>query len=495
VSATPPGDTDHGGALEAVESRTAGNRIIRGGAIRAAGYVAGTGGTALAFALLLRHLSVVDFGRFSTVIALVTVATGLAEAGLTVVGQRLYATADAEGRRRLMRNLVGIRLLLTPVAVVACALFAVVAGYGTTLVVGTLVAGAGAVLAATAGTVAIPLAMELRYGTVTFLEVARQLTIVAGIVLLVALDASLGAFFLVYLAAGVVMLVLAAIAAGREQVSAPAVAWTEWRAILAEAGPLALFTAVNVFYLKLLIVMASLLTTGEELGLFATASRVTEVLVGLPTFMVGVAFPLLAHAGAHDEERLAYAMQRIGEVTLLLAALFTVVLVVGAEPVIRIFAGSGYEEAVPVLRIQALALLGASMTQAWILGVVAVGAQRMLVVVNVLALASVGVLGAALIPPLDAQGASLAAVLGEAILAVAMIVALARARPALTPDLRYVPRVALASGVALCCLLLPAPALVQAGVAAVVLVGVAWCVRAVPAELVGALVRRDPAGT
>ena len=91
----------------------------------------GTGSTALAFALLLRHLSVVDFGRFSTVIALVTVAAGLAKAGLTVVGQRLYATADAAGRRRLIRNLVGIRLLLTPVAVVGCALFAVVAGYGT----------------------------------------------------------------------------------------------------------------------------------------------------------------------------------------------------------------------------------------------------------------------------------------------------------------------------------------------------------------------------
>ena len=108
--------------------------------------------------------------------------------------------------------------------------------------------------------------------------------------------------------------------------------------------------------------------------------------------MVGVAFPLLAHAGAHDEERLAYAMQRIGEVTLLIAALFTVVLVIAAEPVIEVFAGSGYEEAVPVLRIQALALLGASMTQAWILGIVAVGAQRMLVAVNVLAVASVAVL-------------------------------------------------------------------------------------------------------
>ncbi|HEY3188811.1 MAG TPA: polysaccharide biosynthesis C-terminal domain-containing protein, partial [Solirubrobacteraceae bacterium] len=156
-------------------------------------------------------------------------------------------------------------------------------------------------------------------------------------------------------------------------------------------------------------------------------------------------------------------------------------------------AGDAYGAAVPVLRIQALALIGASMTQAWILGIIAVGAQRALVAVNVVALVSVAVLGAALIPPLDAKGASLAAVAGETILALAMVVALTRARPALAPDLRYVPRVALAAGVALACALIPAPAVVQAALAAAVLVAVAWVVRAVPVELVGALLRRDPA--
>jgi O-antigen/teichoic acid export membrane protein len=486
---TPPVDTEPGetdGSLAEIESRTAGARIIRGGTVRAGGYLVSTGTTAVAFALLLRHLGVVDFGRFSTVIALVTIAAGLAEAGLQVTAQRRFAVASLAGQRALLRDVIGIRLVFTPVAVVVCAVFALAAGYGSTLVWGTLVAGTGAVIVVVAGTMAIPLAMQLRYVALTLLEVGRQLVIVAGIVVLVAAGAGLGAFFAVYLAAGVAMLILTVAVVGRRYVVAPRLRSSEWRPIVREAAPLALALAINVLYLKVLIVMASLLTSGKEVGLFATASRVTEVLVGLPTFMVGVAFPLLAHAGAHDEERLTYALQRIAEVTLLVACGFVVILVVAAEPIIAVFGGPGYEGAVPVLRIQALALVGASMTQAWIQGVIAIQAQRALVAVNVLATSSVLVLGAALIPTWDAQGAATAAVCGEAVMGIAMLRALVGARRSLRPDLRFAWRVAAAAAAAFVPLLLPVAPAVQ-GVLAVAVYGVAaFALRAVPVEVLRA---------
>ena len=40
--------------------------------------------------LLLRHLGVAQFGRYATVIALAAIVAGLADAGLTVAGQREY---------------------------------------------------------------------------------------------------------------------------------------------------------------------------------------------------------------------------------------------------------------------------------------------------------------------------------------------------------------------------------------------------------------------
>ena len=386
---------------------------------------------------------------------------------------------------------MGIRLLLTPIAVLACAAFAVAAGYTTAMIVGTIVAGAGAVLAATAGTVLIPIAMELRYGALTFVEVARQLAIVAGIALLVAVSATLGWFFVVYFASGALMLALAAALADRRYVVAPAVNRAEWVAILREAGPMALFVAVNVFYLKLLIILASLLTSGEELGLFATASRVTEVLVGLPIFMVGVAFPLLAHAGAHDEDRLAYAMQRIGEVTLVVAVFFAVVIVVAADPIIQVFGGSAYDAAIPVLRIQAFALdrclahpgmdpgcgrgagpAAAHRGQPRCRGV-GCGARR----------------GAD--PALRCQGRIAGRGDRETILAAAMLVASSRTARAAS-EARLCPEGAAGGRRRHGAMLLPAAAVVQTSSPLSVFFAAAWVLRAIPVEVLRAFLHRDP---
>lgn len=483
--------------MSAVEGRDAGDRIIRGGALRSGGYLVSTGATAIAFAFLLRHLGVDDFGRFATVIALMAVAVGLTDAGLTVIGQRRYAgAATVEAQRAVLADLVGVRLALTPLGVGVAVVFSLLAGYSSTMVVGVLVAGAGGVMWTTAQTIALPLTVELKLGRVTIMEVARQLAVVAGIAILVAADAGLSAFFWPYFASGVVTLIVSVALVSRAHVVGPSTAVRAWLPMLREAGPLALSIAINTFYVRMLIVLASLLIVEHEVGLFATASRVTEVLLGLPVFLFGTAFPLLAHAGTRDEARLAYAMQRIAEVGLLVAGLFIVVLEIGAEPIVRVFGGEEFLGAVPVLRWQALAILGATLTQAWVLGVVAVDAQRALIWVNGVALGTVAVLGFALIPPFEAEGASIAAALGEATLAVVTLVALVRARPALRPTLRNLPRVALAAGAAALLVLSPLPDAIDAVLGAGVFLAVAWVLDAVPVELASALLRRgEPAVT
>ena len=57
-------------------SPEAGGKAIRGGAIRTAGYGVGLLLTAIASVFLLRHLGVVRFGQYTTVIAIVTIVQG-----------------------------------------------------------------------------------------------------------------------------------------------------------------------------------------------------------------------------------------------------------------------------------------------------------------------------------------------------------------------------------------------------------------------------------
>jgi O-antigen/teichoic acid export membrane protein len=479
----------------AVTGPDAGGKAIRGGMIRVTGYGAGLLLTAVASIFLLRHLGVVRFGQYATVVAIVTVVQGVTDAGLTLVGQREYVHADAERRRTLLADLVGIRLVLTPLGVALGVLFALVAGYPNALVTGTLLAGIGVVLAVVAATLTMPLTVDLRYGAVTATELARQLVIVGGIVALVVAGAGLVPFFVVYVAAGAVAVAVALAFVGVRGWVVPRFAWREWKALLREAAPVALSSVVNVTYVRTLIILASLLATATQTGLFATSYRVSEILLGVPQMMIGAAFPILAHSGAADERRLAYVLQRMGEAALLVGLGLGLVLAVGAAPIVQVLGGSRFADAASVLRIQSVAIAAAFMTQLGTFGLIAVRRQRALVLVNVLALGTVLVLGCALIPPLQADGAALAASIGEPLLALAALTMLVRARPALRPDLRYVPKLLLAAGAGGLCVLLPVPDAVAAVLALCAYAAVALLLRAVPVELLEALVRRRaPAG-
>ena len=66
----------------------------RGALARAAGYAAGQALSVGAAALLFRHLGVVDAGRYVTVLSLVAVVQGLADAGLNTLGTRELAVYE-----------------------------------------------------------------------------------------------------------------------------------------------------------------------------------------------------------------------------------------------------------------------------------------------------------------------------------------------------------------------------------------------------------------
>ena len=110
--------------------------------------------------------------------------------------------------------------------------------------------------------------------------------------------------------------------------------------------------------------------------------------------------------------------------------------------------------------------------------------QRALILTNCVALATALVLGATLIPVLDAKGAAISAVVGELVLAAITATMLVRARPSLRPPLGRLARVLVAGGAgAAAGLLVPVGDVVGAVVAVVVFAAAAFALRAVPLEV------------
>jgi O-antigen/teichoic acid export membrane protein len=474
--------------LDLLSSPGAGGRVVRGGALRGIGYGLGTLVAAGTAVLLLRHLGRVDFGRYGTVGALLGVISGVSDAGLTAVGARELALAATEERPRLLRNLVTLRLLITPVGVVAAAAFAFVS-YDRTMFWGTVAGGIGVLLVNTQATMMAPLSVELRLGTVTVFEVLKTTLTFVFVAAFVAAGWSLLTLLAIQIPVGLALILLTPIAVPIGRGLLPGFDPEIARSLLREALPLAIALTMNVVYFRVLMIMTSLLASKSETGLYATSFQVFAVLFSLPLLVLSSALPLLSVAGRDDSERLRFGLQRMTEVALAAGIVFVLAIVALAPFLIPLLGGDQYRGAAPVLQIQAFALIAVFVGQTWQLGLLSLRRQAGLAWANGGALVVVAVAGAILIPTAGAKGAAVAAVIGETALALFVYLALRHASTTVVPRLGLAPRVVAASAPAFAILALPLPwpVLLFASLAAFVIV--ALLVRAVPRELLHALRR------
>jgi O-antigen/teichoic acid export membrane protein len=463
-------------------------RVVRGGALRAIGFgVVNVLGVASSV-VLLRHLGVSDFGRYGTVIALVAIASGLADAGLNMTGSReLSLLPRGPQRRHLLGALLGARLLLLTAAAVAAVLFALAAGYDSEMVAGTALAGGGAALIGAQSTLTLPLSVELRNGLLTLSEILKQVILVVGVIALAAAGAALVPFFAVQVAVGIGALLAVPFLVARSELAWPSVSREDLRRLAIVALPVALASIVTAFYVRILIVLASLITSEYETGLFVTSARIVEMLGGIALLVVGVILPVATVAARDDRGRLRYVLAHTTKTALLGGGLLALTVVVAARPIVVLLGGEEFAPAAPVLRLQAPVVLTIFLVYSWTAFLIADGHRRALVRCMLIGLAVLFVSGVPLIAALDAKGAALAALAADLVLTAVMLGAVRRVGDGSVGVetgflIRYAATLAVGGGVALAVLAV-APAVVAATAAAAAFAVAALSLRLVPSEL------------
>ena len=388
--------------------------------------------------------------------------------------------------------LAGVRLALAVAGGAAAVVFTLGAGYDAVVVAGTALGGTAVVITAAQATWGIALQARLRLGWLSLLEVARQLVIVALTVALVLAGAALLPLLAVPVAAAIAVLGATMPLVRRTIPLVPLFAWQKWVEVLRVTFPYAAATAVGVFYGYLSIVVLSLVASEEETGYFGASFRIYVVLGGLAGPLVAAAFPILARAAADDRARLAYGLQRLWDVSLIIGAGLALVVGLAAELVIEIIAGDGFERAVRALHILAASLLVTYVIVTWGYALLALARYRALLLANALALAVSATLSLALSPTYGATGAAVATLVAEITLAVAYGVALMLHSPELRVSPRLLPRIMLAAGVAAAMFIVPLPVPIElrAALALVVYGAALFVVRAVPPEIGNALSSR-----
>ncbi len=413
--------------VDLVASEAAGPAALRGSVLLGGGYAATIGLSLISAPLLIRHLGISDFGRYTTVLALVTVVNGLTDAGLMNIALREWASRRGEDRARFMRSLLGIRLELSAAGVVVGVLFALVAGYDSTLVVGTLVAGVGMIFTAVANLLTASLQGDLRFGWVTVINLVRQVVAVALLVALVLAGAGLLPLLASTSVAGIAALALAAVLVRGRMPLRPRVSDTQWWPLVRDTLPYAAAIAVNTFYFRITIVVMSLIATAEQTGYFATSFRVIEVLIGVPALAIGAAFPILSRSAHSDHDRFAYATARVVDLSVIAGVGLALGVALSAPWVVRVLAGPSGAPAGPVLQIQAIALAATFLTMACGFIFLALRRHTILLVANGGALLANIVLTLVLVKADEAQGGAIAAAVAETSLAIGLLIALLRA--------------------------------------------------------------------
>jgi O-antigen/teichoic acid export membrane protein len=265
-----------------------------------------------------------------------------------------------------------------------------------------------------------------------------------------------------------------------------------WRSMVRDALPYAAAATVGILYPRVGLIVVSVLSNAHQTGYYSTAFKVVEVIGGTSGLIASSAFPVFARAGRDDHDRLRYATGKVGDTALITGTYVTLSLVVAAPFVIEVLGGKAFGPSVPVLRLQAVALLGGFIAGTWSYTLLSLRMHTSLLRVTAIALAASIALSAALVPSMGAQGASIASAACEFIVAGGYLTALSRAHRHLRPSFVLVPRVALAAGLAVAAMLLPLPSVVLWAISSLVYVAMLVLLRAIPHELADVLLRRWP---
>ena len=470
-------------------------RVVRGGLQRAVGFGGVNLITAAAAVLLLRHLGVANFGRYGTVMALLTIVQGVSDAGLGMTGSRELSMRDTvAARRELLAHLIGLRIVLSAAGILFAIVFAFAAGYTRTMVVGTAVAGAGIFVLSVQGSLLLPLSVELQNLKLAFNDVLRQLVLAGCFVVLSLAGATLLPFFAAQLVAALVVLLVTPLMLRREHLVRPRWVAAQLRVLGAATLPLAIFGTLTVIYFRLLVILMSVLEPSAlQVGYYVTAERVIEIFLGLPVVLLGVVLPVLSISSRDDRGRLQYVCFRMTQTMALLGVLLALIIGTGARPIILVLGGEQYLHAATVLGIQGIALITVFVTSAWTTTLIGMRRTRELAFCAAIGVTAVGVFGAVLIPIWHAQGAAVAAVLADVVFCGSVFVPVRRAGAA--DAFRAGPFVRIATsalvGVAIA-VVSPLPAAVNCALAAAAYLVLVALSGAIPPELtdrVGALLR------
>lgn len=385
---------------------------------------------------LARTLSPVDYGRYSFLIAYLTLFQVLADFGTETILLR-HLAAGSEARARLVAGALGLRVTLTLGAAGGAVLLAPLAGGDEPeLVRRTALAAAALLFAAQPGYRAL-FRSRLRMGRLLGVAAATSALVLLLVVAAVVLGYGIDGVFAAMAVANLTGFATAAFLARDEFRFRLAIDLPLWREFLRESWPIGANVFVFTVGMRVGPLLIMRLRGPVEVGYFASASRLTDALNLIGDAAMLSVYPLFARYATERPD----ALRALAELTskLLGAAVLAVILVLSqtsAEVMGTLFRPE-FAVAGPVLALLSWSALLAVLGTVYAHVLVTVGRQVVQFRVNCVAAALQVVLQLVLIRAFGIRGAAVA-VVATAVASHATLFFLAETRTWVRPCVRAV---------------------------------------------------------
>ncbi len=425
--------------------RSLGGVVARNTLAQAAGKVVVLAAGAVSIAVTTRYLGAEGYGRFALALALLQTLGVLADAGLVAVVVR-EASRSPHRTAELVGNALAMRLALCVAVVGLAAAASGLPSYGPDVRTAVLIAAVPFAMGVVSSSLAAVFQVRLQLGRGALADAAGRVGSLLALLAVVAGDLGFAAVVASMAAGATVTLALTVAFARRLVRVRPAADRAVWRELALAAVPLGLTLAVAELYFRADTFILSLSREVDEVGRYALAYRLYELLGLLPAMVMASVYPLLSRQLAADRA----AAQRTLDATARAFAAFGLPLAAGglviAPELARLAGGEEFGAAADPLRLllcaAALAYLSGLLGYALIAGGLERATLRLAVAALVLNLG----LNVALAPAYGATASAAIAVGSEALLLGGGWV-LVRSRLGLVPSLGGAWRPALAAAV------------------------------------------------
>lgn len=404
-------------SAEPADGSSLARRVAWNTAAQAIGKAAVLAIGAASIVITTRYLGASGYGQFALALAFVQMVGLLADLGLLTVVVREISRRPEE-TERLVGNALTLRLALSLGVIVLAGLLSLAMPYTEQVRVAILIAGVPLVLGLANTAIVAVFQARLRMDRAAISDVAGR---AAGFVALVAVAALDLGFYAVVATAGVGAFVTLVVTwrLSRPLVRVrPAASRPVWRSLLRAAIPVGAALAVTEVYFRADTLIVSLYEDYEEVGFYALAYRLIELLGMLPAIVMTSVFPLLSRYLRENRDLARRTLDATADLFVALGVPLAAGGVVVAPQLVRLIGGDDFEGAADTLRILLFAGALAFVSGLFGMALIAGDRQRSALRLAMAALALNVPLNFALVPSFGIDAAAAVAVASELLLVV-----------------------------------------------------------------------------